>query len=180
MILVAGQTPLAEVGDLFRRVWNLVRVVARHAAETALARAEAPAGFHLLDLPHELLPLAGRGAVVDEKLGQGQARAIIDGVAAQAVDAPIADQVALLADVSAEDGVEVPWVDDRQVTAARRLLALRVELAGTVTALAADRMAQEDRLLVTVRGEGDGLEAVGMTEQAIGSIGRSKCTLVFS
>ena len=43
-----------------------------------------------------------------------------------------------------------------------------MELAGTVTALAADRMAQEDRLLVAVRGEGDGLDAVGMTKQAIG------------
>ena len=107
-------------------------------------------------------------AVVDEELGQGQARAIIEGIAAQAVDALIADQVALLADVPAEDRVEVPWVDDRQVTAARELLVPRVELAGPVAALAADRIAPEDRLLVTIRGEGDGLDAVGMTEQAIG------------
>ena len=103
MILVAGQAPLAEVGDLFLGLRNLVRVVARNAAETALACAEAPAGLHLLDLTDELLPLVGRVDVVDEEVAQRQSGAIIESVAAQAVDTPIAGRVALLAHVSAED-----------------------------------------------------------------------------
>ena len=166
VILVAGQTLRGS-----RRSFPQGLEPREHRGTThsrvGLGCAEAPAGFHLLDLPDELFPLPSYGTVVDEKLGQGQARAIIADVAAQAGDAPIAKLVALLADVSAEHGVEVPGIDDRQVTAVRKLLAPRVELAGTVTALTADRMAQENRLLVTIRGEGDGLESVGMTVQAI-------------
>ncbi len=68
LILVAGQTTLAEVGDLFFGSRNPVRAVARSAAKAPLARAEAPAGFDLFDLPHELLPVVGRVGVVDEVL----------------------------------------------------------------------------------------------------------------
>src|SRR5690242_14763074 len=78
VILVAGQAPVAEVGDLFLGRRNLMRVVARNAAETALAFAEAPAGLHLLNLTDELLPLVGRVDVVDEEVAERQSGAIIE------------------------------------------------------------------------------------------------------
>ena len=77
-----------------------VRVVARDAAELALARAEAAARFHLLDLPSHL-ELALVAVLLDEngqETVQWQARAEIEEVTARPGEAEQALQMALLAD----------------------------------------------------------------------------------
>src|SRR5207248_2006444 len=100
--LVAGQALLAEIGDLPLRCGNLVGVVARGATETALARAEATAGLHLLDVPHCLVPPRIGAAEDCEERGRGEAGPIVERVPAQALDPVVAQQVVLLADGRAQ------------------------------------------------------------------------------
>ena len=98
-------------------------IVARHAAETTLARGKH-GWLHLLHLPHELLPLAV-SEPYRRKTRSGAAPGDNRRRLGLGADTPITERVALLADVSAEDGVEVPGVYDRQVPAARKLLCRR-------------------------------------------------------
>ncbi len=100
LFFVALETAIAVVGSLDGRRGQPVRVVAGDAAELALARAEATARFHLLDLPDHL-ELALVAALLDEDRQepvQGQARAEVEEVTARPGNAEPALEMALLAD----------------------------------------------------------------------------------
>ena len=90
-------------------------VVARRAAETALALAETPTFLHLFHLPDELGLVVVRAGKYREEVDQRKARTKLGFVAANTIDPVITLEVALLADSRPEDRLEMPGIDDRQV-----------------------------------------------------------------
>ena len=165
LAVVARQALLAEVVRLLGRRGDLMRVVARDAAEPPPALAVATAGPHLLDVPHRLAPLV-RATEDREEVGRGQTGAIVERLPTRSVNAMVAQEVALLADGLAEAGLQVPRVDDRRVPLIDQLLAAHMQLARAVAAFAADRVAPEEGLLVSIDGLRHRLDMVGMAEQA--------------
>ena len=99
----------------------------------------------------------------------GKTRPVILDPAVDPLDALVADQVALLADGVPKRGLQTRGVDDRHVPAADELGMRDMELAGPVAALAADRVALEDRRPIPVERAADHrLDPVGVAEQACG------------
>ena len=97
-----------------------MRVVAGDAAEPASTRAEAAARVHLLDLADERDPRPGptAGSKTDQNSMEAAARADSPrSRRSSSHNAPIAVQVALLADRLPERGLQVRGVDDRHVPA---------------------------------------------------------------
>ena len=99
-LFVALEATLAVVRGLRRRRRQAVRVVARDAAELALARAETATRLHLLDVPDRLelalvplLPEEDRPEPVKR-----QARAEVERLAARPGEAERALEMALLTD----------------------------------------------------------------------------------
>ena len=176
LLFVARQAALAVVGGLGRRRRQPVRVVARDAAELALARAETATRFHLLDLP-DRLELASVAVLPEEDRQepvQRQARAEVEKLTARPGEAERALEMALLTDRFPQCGGQIGRVDDRQVGLGRRPTPLHVQLAGAVAALAADGVALEDRRLVAVQRPGHGANWLVWQNRQSGWIGRSK------
>ena len=167
LLLVAYQALLTKVGGSFSGRWNLMGVVARRAAKAALALAETATFFHLFHLPYEFSLLLFRQAVDREEIDQRKPRTIFEFVAAEAIDPVVALQVTLFADSRSKRGLEMPRIDDCQVTPIDQLLTLRVQFARTVAAFATNRMALEDRLFISVQRVNDRFDTVGMTKQTV-------------
>src|SRR5205823_1229018 len=110
------------------------------APQPAATAAEATAFVHLLDLADETVlgrarrPLEHRPGPMERQPGSK-----ILGTTVQLHDAPLADQVTLLADGIPERWLQRGGVDDREVPAVDDRRTPHVELAGPVAPLAADR-----------------------------------------
>jgi hypothetical protein len=166
--LMAAQALLAEESELLLRRGELVRVVTGNATKLPLGLSITTAGLHLLDVPDRLVLSPVRGVIDCVEGGGGKTGSIVERVTAGQLDPMIAQEVALLADGRAERGLEMPRIDDGQVKAIHHLLPCRMQLARTVASLAANRVASKDRILVQIDRELDWLDAVRMTEQALG------------
>jgi hypothetical protein len=140
-------------------------VVARRAAETALARAETATHFHLFRLPDELGFLLLRPAVDGEEFDQRKPRAIVEHFAVETFDPVVALEVALLADSVSQRRLQMPRIDDRPVSSIDHLRVLRVQFAWAVAPLATNRVAAEDWLFIPVQGVRDRFDSVGMAKQ---------------
>src|SRR5262249_55245763 len=157
------QAAPAEESDAFvfrgLRVW----IVAGDAAELPTAGGEATAQLHLLDVVDRVwIVQVGVDENVPE-LAQWHSGAAVEQRAPAAQHAGRALEVALLAAGVAQPRLQLRRVDDRVRLPAHR----DVQLAGPMAALAADRgLGAEKRLLVLVHLAGDGLDAVGMAEEA--------------
>jgi hypothetical protein len=163
--LVALETPSAEIGGLFFRGRELVRVVTRNAVKAAPAFAITATEFHLFNLPDCRVASILRAAVYGEKLRQWQPRTVVKCGAAESIDPVVSQQVALFADRHAQGRLQVPWIHDGQLSTVDKLLSSRVQFTGSVASLAADRVAAENRLFVAVGGVLNRLDSVRMTEQ---------------
>ena len=131
--------------------------------------------MHLLDLADEaVLGRAGGRLEHRPELMERQPRPIILIATIHLHDAPMAHQVALLADRISERGLQLGGVDDRHVPAIDDGRDCDVELAGPVAALAADRVALEDRWPITVDRARHRLDPVRVAVQAEGQTGRWK------
>src|SRR5439155_26770550 len=113
----AVEALLAVERAAFGRCHRLVRVVAGGTAEPALARLEALALEHLLDMADggALFPLASGRHVDGEELFEGEPRAEVEDAAPTTEDAGDAFEVALLADGLAQGRLQVARVDDGTV-----------------------------------------------------------------
>src|SRR5439155_21504580 len=143
---VALQAALPVIGHRLPGCRELMRIVAGNASESPPTRAEAAAFVHLLDLADETVlgraggPLEHRPEPMERQPGSK-----ILSPTVQPHDAPLADQVALLADGISERGLQRGGIDDREIPAADDRGTSHVELTGPVAPLAADRLAPEDR-----------------------------------
>ena len=100
--VVAGQAPLAEIGNSFLRSGNLMRVMARSTTQSTLALAEAPAVFHLLDVSADFVARPVHAAVDRLERDQGKPGTIVKRLTAQSVDPLITHDVTLLANCPAQ------------------------------------------------------------------------------
>src|SRR5262249_51465435 len=160
----------AVVGELRRGGRDGVRVVAGSAAESARTGLEATAGLHLLDVAADRRPLGQRGVANERgnEQPQRQGRAVVEQVAPAAPDAYLALQMALSADIVAQDRGQSRRVDNGVISAVDGAPARAggdVELPGAVAALAADAVAAEQRCAVAVDAVGLRLDGVAVTEQ---------------
>ena len=164
---VAAQAAVAVIRHLLGRRRQLVRVVAGDAAQGALALAEAAALRELLGVV-DVRVLAGRGRRDEARheFLERQARPVVGPLPAVAVDLLRPAQVALIADVIPEGRRQVARVDDRGARARHLHRLADVEFARPVAALAADRVAPEDRRAIAALGPLDVLDPVGVAVQA--------------
>ena len=181
LIGVALQAAPPVVGDLLTGFGQPMRIVAGCASQRALARAEAAALVHLLDLANE--PLLGRPADCVEhgpELMERQTRPVILVPAVESQNPLMAVQVTLLANRIPQRGLEGIRVDDRHVLAVDLCRTPNVQLARPVAPFAADGIAPEDRLLIPVDRARHWIELVRVAEQALRATGRLKCRFLFS
>ena len=172
---VAFQAAIAEVGYLRLGLREPMGIVAGDAPESALARFEATALVHLLELADETVFGRARWLLQHgPEAMEWQTRPKVLIPAAGPQDTPLAVQVALLADGVPERGLQRGGIHDRQVPAVDRLGTQDVELARPVTPLAADGVALEDRRLITVGRASDGSVRLAWQNRQADMIGRSK------
>ena len=167
---MALQAALPVVGDPLTGFGQPMRIVAGCASQRALARAEAAALVHLLDLANETL--FGRpvgGVEHGPELMERQTRPVILVPAVASQDPLMAAQVTLLANRIPQRGLEGIRVDDRHVLAVDLYRTPNVQLPRPVAPFAADGIAPEDRLLITVDRTRHWIDLVRVAEQALRS-----------
>ena len=150
----------------------MVRVVARSAAQVPRAGLKTATGHYLFDLTHCLLAVLELRRPHEDRpiLVQGQAGAIIEGVAALAHEPNLPLKMALLTNGLAQLGGQVTRIYDGPIRRLRpvRILAAAVHVQGarTVTAFTADPVAVKDGRAITVASVFNSFDLVGVAEQA--------------
>ena len=169
LVGVAFQATAPEIGVLRLGGGLVVRVVTGDAAEGAVAGPVAEALVHLLDVAGVAV-LRGQPRPDEHRLEprQRQTGSVVLQVAAVPLDPLLAQQVALFADVVAQQRRQVARVDDARPGPGDVQRLADVQLAGAVAALAADRMPPEDRRLVAVLRPRHVRDPVGVAIQALG------------
>ena len=156
-----------------------MRIMAGNAAQFVATRLKATAGIHLFDVANGFLlvkPL-GRRDVNGNKCLQGEAGTIIRQRLIPFLDAKLSLQMTLLAYAFAQHGLEMKRIDDCVIEAVycrTALPFLNMNLPGTMTALAADRIALENRCAIAVDGIRNRLGLVRSEERRVGKECRSR------
>jgi hypothetical protein len=127
-----------------------MRIMAGNAAQFVATRLKSTAGIHLFDVANGFLlvkPLGG-SHINGNKCVQGEAGTIIRQRLIPFFDAKLSLQMTLLAHAFTQHRLEANGVDNRVIEPVNCRMALpflNMNLPGTMTTLAADRIALENR-----------------------------------
>jgi hypothetical protein len=143
-------------------------IVAGNTPEPAFAGAEAAAFVQLLELADDAV-LGGAGCPLQNRPEpvERQSRPIILIAAVGPKDAPIAVQVALLANGIPKRWFQMNRVDDRQVPASRPHCSCNVQFSRPVAPLAANSVALEDRPSILIDRVRHRFNSVRVAEEAL-------------
>ncbi len=145
-------------------------VVARDTAHPALAGAEAPARTHLLDLPDKAVAcLADPLCEHRQEPVKRQPGPVIFLMTMHAFDALFTDQMTLFANCITKGWLKIRGVDDSRIGAIDDGGCHRVQLARTMTSLAANRMPLEDGRPVLIGRPGNNQGVIGVAVEAAGA-----------
>ena len=128
-----------------------MRIVAGDAAQFLATPSKTPAGIHLLDMTHGFLLIQSLGGKkINRNEGvQGKTGTIIQERPVAFLNAILSLKMALLAHSFAQRWIKASGVDNRVIKAVldlnKALPFSNMELAGSMAALAADRITLENR-----------------------------------
>ena len=150
VILMASLATLPIIVDFLGASGVVMRIMAGNASQFVTTGLKATAGIHLFDVAHGFLLVKQLGwtDINGNKCVQGQAGTIICQRPIPFFDTVLSLEMTLLAHPLAHYGFEATWVDDRVIEAFNFRVALpfpNVDFPGTMTALAADGIALENR-----------------------------------
>ena len=147
---MASLAALPVIIDFLRGTRVEMRIMAGDASQFVGTPLKAPAGMHLFDMANRFLLIVELGGldINGNKRMQREAGTIIRKRPISFLDAEFSLQMTLLAHLFAPHRVQVERVDDRVIQTINFRKAFpfpNVDLSWTMAALAADRIALEDR-----------------------------------
>ncbi len=147
-----------------------MRVVARDAAQAALALSKTATCRHLLDMPDGLEPasITFFHQENSQETMNRQAWAVVQRLSPRTSEADRSLKMTLFTDRIPQRRGQSGRVDDGQVEFARLDGTLQMKLTRTVATLTADGVSLENWRLVTIQRSGYRMELVGMAIQAVG------------